>query len=190
MRRARHKEAAFTITELMVVLVIIGILAAVATPSFSRDNTARKGREYARMVSQTMQRAHLEAMSSRVSHFVNIFAGRLEVWRVDNPSKPLRIIHSPAFSASTMDIAFWGVNTAGSGIPTRPTSVSVDTTLGTIFFNPMGNSSNTPGGATPTNWEVFLRNQALNPKHPDGGFMVSITGLTSFVSMRNIEFSE
>ena len=180
----------FTLIELLVVIAIIGILAAVATPSFTRDSTARKGREFARMVAQTMQRAHLEAMSSRVSHFINFFSGRLEVWRVDNPYQPLRTIHSPAFSDSPSDLAIWAVNTAGSGIPTRPTSASIDTPLGTIFFNPTGNSSNTPGSAAPTNWDIFIRNQALNPKHPDGGFVVTVTGLTSFVSMRNLEFTE
>jgi prepilin-type N-terminal cleavage/methylation domain-containing protein len=190
MDQGRKRGAGFTITELMVVLVIIGILAAVATPSFTRDSTARKGREFARMVAQTMQRAHLEAMSSRVPHFVNVFNGRLDVYRADIMARPVRSLMSPTFSGSTTDLAIWAADTAGSGIPSRPGTISFDTLVGTIFFNPMGNASDTPGSAAPVNWEIFIRNQALNPKHPDGGFVVTITGLTSFVSMRNIEFTE
>jgi prepilin-type N-terminal cleavage/methylation domain-containing protein len=77
----RKPQAGFTITELMIVLVIIGVLAAIATPSLTRDTTARKGRDFANMVAQGMLRAHLEAMSSRSTQIVKIFANRVEFWQ-------------------------------------------------------------------------------------------------------------
>jgi hypothetical protein len=52
----------------------------------------------------------------------------------------------------------------------------------------MGNAGTTPASANLASWKIYIRNENLNPVHPDGGFLVSVTGLTSFVSTLNHTF--
>jgi len=46
----------FTLTELMIVVVILGILSAAAAPSFNKDDRAREGRDLAADVARELQK--------------------------------------------------------------------------------------------------------------------------------------
>jgi hypothetical protein len=55
----------------------------------------------------------------------------------------------------------------------------------------MGNAGISTSAADLASWNIYVRNENLvNPDHPDGGFLISVTGLTSFVSTRNFTFSQ
>jgi len=187
----RNPHAGFTVTELMVVLVIIGILAAVATPSFTRDTTARKGRDFANAVAQGLQRAHLDAMSTRNPQLVVFYANRVEFYRQVNMSVTLlRTLQSPEYAGDDPHVAIWNV-TSTSGTPTQP-MLGLDSSQQNawIYFSPMGNAGSTPAATSLANYQVYIRNERLPPTHPDAGFLISVAGLTSFISTRNFGFSQ
>ena len=184
----RSRQAGFTITEMMVVLVIIGVLAAVATPSLTRDSTARKGRDFANIVAQRLQRAHLDAMSLRASHIVQLCTDGTALFNLSvSGSVPIRSMSAPP------GVAIWDATTSITDpAPTqRGLGDTGSSSCKLIYFNPTGNAGISTSVADLASWNIYIRNENLvNPNHPDGGFLISVTGLTAFVSTRNFTFSQ
>ena len=172
----------------MVVLVIIGVLAAVSAPSFTRDSTARKGRDFANIVAQGMQRAHLDAMNLRATHLVRLCTNSMTIFNLAvSATVPVRSFTAPA------GVAIWDATTTSPTTP-APTARGLgddgSTNCRLIYFNSMGNAGTSASAANLASWNVYVRNENLTPNHPDGGFYISVTGLTAFVNTRNLTFSQ
>jgi len=186
----RKRDTGFTLTELMVVVVIISLLAALSTPLFTRDNNARRGRDWAKVVAQLLQRARFQAMGDRANIHVMLSRTQVDMFREDSPGTYTLLSSTPGpVAAGTQTVAIWDAKvtnltslpeaqvlpTAGNAAPTAPGSND-------IVFTSVGNATTFSDKTTPASWRVFLRNELLPSIHPDASFVINVTGLTGFIS--------
>jgi prepilin-type N-terminal cleavage/methylation domain-containing protein len=179
----RKAEAGFTLTELMVVVAILGLLAAVSTPLFSRDNSARKGRDWTKIVAQLLQRARFQAMGDRANIHVVLSRTQVDIYR-EEPVGVYKLLSSTKgpVAPGNQTVAIWDARTDAT-LPTEknsllegPTPLASPTPANDIIFTPLGSTLNS------ANWRVFMRNELLPTGHPDASFVVNIGGLTGFIS--------
>jgi prepilin-type N-terminal cleavage/methylation domain-containing protein len=180
----RKSDAGFTLTEMMVVVVILSLLAALSTPLFTRDNNARRGRDWAKIVAQLLQRARFQAMGDRANIHVQLYRTHVDLYRED-PAGVYTLLSSTQGPTvkDARSVAIWDAKTDGTqptvqssllaAAPSAPTSPA---SANDIVFTSLGSTTNT------TNWRVFLRNELLPATHPDASFVVNVGGLTGFIS--------
>jgi prepilin-type N-terminal cleavage/methylation domain-containing protein len=188
----RKSDAGFTLTEAMVVVVILSLLAALSTPLFTRDNTARKGRGWANVVAQGLQRARFQAMGDRANIHVLLYRDHFETYREEPPSPPATttttflLLSSTAGPEADADrtVAIWDARTDATPVTAKNPGLSVAPSPPTassprdneIIFVPMGGTLNS------ANWRIYLRNELLPSAHPDSSFVINVRGLTGYVS--------
>jgi prepilin-type N-terminal cleavage/methylation domain-containing protein len=187
MRPVRNRHAGYTITEVMIVVAIISILAAVATPSFTKDSAARQGRAFGSSLAQSLQRARFEAMAKRVPYRARICLGRVEILEVTDPNDEtacavVRRLFAPP------SVGVWRVGRGSVGPPNTPDADM--TSCRRIQFTTLGAAIDpaNPGALEP--WRVFIRNERLRPLHPDGGYRIAINVMTGFTTMRDVGFPQ
>jgi prepilin-type N-terminal cleavage/methylation domain-containing protein len=187
----RKTDAGFTLTETMVVVVILSILAAISTPLLVRDNTARKGRTWANTVAQILQRARFQAMGDRANIHVLLHRTRIDVYRRDDPVPPATAFSYPLLSSTPgpvaddtgATIAIWDANTTHTpptgrvlGNETQVPATGGIPPTNEIVFTPLGPAQ---GNAS---WWIYVRNELLASNHPDASFVITVGGLTGHVS--------
>ena len=187
MRIRRTSDEGFTLTELMVVVVILSLLAALSTPMFGRDNNARKGRDWAKTVAQLLQRARFQAMGDRADIHVLLYRTRVDMYRKEPsgtvpPYTMLGSVSGPAVDADRT-MAIWDARSDGttptgqsSTFAATPALPASPTAANDIVFTSLGSTANA------TSWRVYLRNELLNSTHPDASFVINIGGLTGYIS--------
>jgi prepilin-type N-terminal cleavage/methylation domain-containing protein len=191
MVNTRDKQAGFTLTELMVVVVILSLLAAISTPLFTKDNNARRGRDWAKAVAQTLQRARFQSLGDRANIHVMLYRTRIDMYRESPPPAAAGIFtllsttNGPAANA-TATVAIWDAKTDGTSptgqnaaLTIAPVPPTTTPAANEIIFTPLGGTYNN------SNWQVFVRNEILPSAHPDASFSVTVGGLTGFISSRN-----
>jgi prepilin-type N-terminal cleavage/methylation domain-containing protein len=181
----RKGNAGFTLTEMMVVVVILSLLAALSTPLFTRDNNARKGRDWAKIVAQLLQRARFQAMGDRANIHVVLYRSQVDMYR-EAPAGTFTLLSStPGLMANgTKTVAIWDAITNSNTPPVTqnallaaaPAVLTAPVPANDIVFTSLGSTVNT------ANWRVYLRNELLPSTHPDASFVINVGGLTGFIS--------
>jgi Tfp pilus assembly protein FimT len=169
-------------------VVILGIMAALSTPLLTRDNTARKGRDWAKVVAQTLQKARFQALGDRATMHVLLYRTRVEIWGpLTGTTTPVLLSSTPGLAPQgDKTIAIWAANTTGT-VPA--TADLTDSTTTPVFSSPLPSNdiSFTPLGSTTNNstWSIYIRNELLPAGHPDASFLITVSGLTGYISSNN-----
>jgi prepilin-type N-terminal cleavage/methylation domain-containing protein len=171
-----------TLTELMVVIVIVGILAAISMPSFRRDRVTREGYAYANEIARTLQYARYAAIAERLPVRALVYADRVEIRSFTPgatpgaaPIAPL-LTDPPLRVVSENKITIYDVKTALA----VPSSTTLSTSVyKTIEFSTLG-SARLVSAVTPALY-IYLRNDNVGIYTTDQTFRIAIAPLTGSI---------
>jgi prepilin-type N-terminal cleavage/methylation domain-containing protein len=185
----RARAAGFTLTELLVVVVIVGILAALATPYMARDRKAVLGKEFASTVTRELQRARIQALSERLPIRAFIYQNRVDLRNWVPGATPGAAPTAPPTSAALLRTI-----TTRTGVDiynvlpnstTPPAAQVLDTTTPVMIDFTTTGQTQYVGQAALTPAFLYVRNSAVKTNHPDAYFRIDIRSLTGYVALHS-----
>jgi prepilin-type N-terminal cleavage/methylation domain-containing protein len=182
------RDAGFTLTEVMVVLVIVAVMATIAMPLAGRDKRANQSREYASTLARDLQRTRMLAVSERLPQRAAIYQDRVE-FRSGTPGATEATAPTPPSLAmpprETLpvrpEVSIFAV-TGAAAIPggqVLGTATPVE-----IEFAPTG-SAQLVGAAPLTGAFIYIRHTGLSTTNPYRDFRIDVAPLTGFVQLRD-----
>jgi prepilin-type N-terminal cleavage/methylation domain-containing protein len=183
----RSNSAGFTLVELMVTLVIIGVLTTLAMPMMSGDKNEADVRAVSGTLARDFQRCKSQAVAERLPVHAYVYKDRVEFRMArtgaalgDPPILPL--VTDPVLRVSNIKngVDIFDVTTVltAPGGPVLTTAVPIE-----IQFNTIGGIQ-VIGSAQWLPAYVWIRSSTLLPGHPFRDARIDISSLTGFVQLR------
>lgn len=185
--RRSVRTGGFTVVELLMALVIIGVLSALALPSMGRDRKNKQAGAFANEIAKEFQRARLVAVNERLAQRVFIFRDRIETRSAVPGARPGQAPRTPlitdAPARTTLASSAVSVfNVAASAV--SPTFLHLDTvTYREIEFNTRGQAQ-LVGQPAMTPAFLYLSNTEVPASHPDSRYRLDLLPLTGRAVVR------
>jgi Tfp pilus assembly protein FimT len=173
----------------MIVVVIIGVMSAIATPLLNRDDYTNDGRAFTFDVARELQKCRSEAVSSRLAIRAFVYSNRVDLRPYKAGATPGAAPTAPVEGDPMLrsvpaknNIVVLNVVGSGDAAPTGP--VLSATKSAQIDFYSTGGAQ-LVGGPVPTSPVIYIQNGDLPSNSKDFAFRVDVNALTAFVSARN-----
>lgn len=182
------RAGGFTLVELMIVLVIIGIMSALATPLLTRDQQTDAGRAFASQIARELQKVRSEAISSRLTVRAYAFADRVEFRSYKLGATPgaapvVPDVTDPLLGSvkAKAGVVIWNAVAPTASAPTA--AVLTATTSAQIDFQSRG-TAQLVGAPVPSSAVLYIKNTNLPNGTEYASYRVDVTALTGFVTVR------
>lgn len=188
MQRVRARDGGFTLTEMMIVLVIVGVMAGIAAPLAGRDRRGWQARQYASELARDLQKSRVQAVADRLPLRAYVFRDRVEfrsglpgATEAAAPIAPSLATPVREVLAARPDVSIYAV-TGAAAIPAGQVLNTVAPVE--IEFAATGGAQ-LVGAPQMTGAFIYIRNDRLNPGHPNRDYRIDVSALTGFVRMQD-----
>jgi prepilin-type N-terminal cleavage/methylation domain-containing protein len=186
--RARPAAGGFTLVELMIVVVIIGVLSTLSLPLLTRDNAVNDGRAFTFDIARELQKCRSEAVSSRLTIRAFVYADRVELRPYKAGATPGAAPTAPSATDPLLrtvpaknKLAVLDMVAPSASAPTGPVLTTSKVAL--VDFLSTGGAQ-LVGAAVPTGATIYIQNGDLPSTSKDAAFRIDVNPLTAFVAAR------